>query len=98
MLASLNTRLLTHMLARGGWSNAARADEVTLEQWPLLAITNEWPLSKRLATECQLRQEWSGNGLAYSTDIRPLAVTTEIDFSELLSSFEGPSGGNAAPR
>ncbi|CAF9926133.1 MAG: hypothetical protein HETSPECPRED_006268 [Heterodermia speciosa] len=66
MIASLETRLLTRMLERGGWWTAALADQATpdgnLEQ-----STNgpEWLLSKRLATECMLRLDWKGNGLTY---------------------------------
>jgi len=98
MIASLDTRLLTHMLRRGGWIAAAEADGVILESTPHTAITKEWPLSKRLATECQLMSEWTGNGLTYHSQVlntlkfsdrarhptRPaLSLITEINFSEL---------------
>ena len=90
LLASLDTRLLTHMLKRGGWSSAALADEAIVESRPQLAIMNSWPRSKRLATECQLRPEWTGNGLAdrsrtKSTDKSILSLVAQTDFSELLS-------------
>ena len=90
LLASLDTRLLTHMLKRGGWSAAALADEAIVESRPQLAITNSWPRSKRLATECQLRPEWTGNGLAVrsrtkSTDKSVLSLVAQTEFSGLLS-------------
>jgi hypothetical protein len=97
MIASLDTRLLMRMLRRGGWIAAAKADGAILDSTPHMAITREWPLSKRLATECQLRSEWTGNGLAcHSPELtspkfsdrakhptRPaLSLTTQINFSE----------------
>lgn len=114
MIASLNTRLLMHMLRRGGWIAAAEADGAILDSTPHMAITEEWPLSKRLATECQLRSEWTGNGLAChfpelispeSSDqtrhpTRPaLSLTTEINFSELsLQSRPGSDAQHDAGR
>ena len=98
MVTSLDTRLLIQMLKRGGWSAAALADEAIIECRPQMAITNEWPLSKRLSTECQLRPEWTGNGLPHrSYETSPLelskvarymnraalSLTVEINFSEL---------------
>lgn len=98
MIASLDTRLLTHMLKRGSWMAAAEADRALLDSTPHVAITKEWPLSKRLATECQLRSEWTGNGLAchfprfISSELSDrarhptkaaLSLTTEINFSEI---------------
>ena len=89
LLASLDTRLLMHMLQRGGWSSAALADEATVESRPQLATTNSWPRSKRLATECQLRPEWTGNGLTAcsrmkSADKPVLSLVAQTEFSELL--------------
>ena len=66
MVASLETRLLTRMLERGGWWTAAFADQTTTDG-DFEQSTNglEWLLSKRLATECALRLDWKGNGLTY---------------------------------
>lgn len=64
MIASLEERLLTMMLRRGGWWGAAMADmqlrEERGEQNPVDAANGEWLLSKRLATECSLRPYWAG--------------------------------------
>lgn len=114
MIASLDTRLLMHMLRRGGWIAAAEADGAIVDSTPHMAITKEWPLSKRLATECQLRSEWTGNGLAcHSPELtspefsdrtrhptRPaLSLTTEINFSELsLQSRPGSDAQHDAGR
>lgn len=104
MLASLDTGILIHKLESGGWKSAALADEAVVESRPHVAITNDWPLSKRLATECQLRPEWTGSGLRHcfhgsalkpldpgKTVFRPaLSLVTEINFLQLslLSSFQ----------
>ena len=99
MIASLDNRLLKTMLKRGGWENATLADEATLKKSrPQVAITQDWPLSKRLATECQLRPEWTGNGLddpsrkqiglgsGIPKNKAAMSLLTEIDFSDLTSS------------
>lgn len=64
MISSLESPLLKHMLKCGGWMGAATSDLTMIERSPRMSIINEWPLSKRLATECQLLPGWSGNGLA----------------------------------
>lgn len=61
MLVSLNARLLEGMLKRGGWLTAAREDAALHERCGFLGVNNEeWLLSKRLSTECSLRQDWTG--------------------------------------
>lgn len=68
MAASLETRLLTYMLKRGGWWAAAVVDLATIEEGRFQSTSAlEWLLSKRLATECSLRPDWTGNGLTRST-------------------------------
>lgn len=61
MLVSLNSRLLGAMLKRGGWSSAARVDAALHERCGFRGVnSDEWLLSKRLSTECSLRQDWTG--------------------------------------
>lgn len=67
MDASLDYRLLTRMLERGSWGNAARTDFALYEECGAGRFADdEWLLSKRLATECSLRPDWTGNGLDHA--------------------------------
>lgn len=74
MIASLEERLLTTMLRRGGWWGAAMADmqlrEERGEQNPVDAANVEWLLSKRLATECSLRPYWAGDRFVGVDEVR----------------------------
>ena len=94
MISSLQERLLTRMLKEGGWWRAAKADMDLHEELnghrTIDSITEEWLLSKRLATECALRPDWTGNGLSrnLSSFVKQInhtavALTSETDFSEL---------------
>ncbi|KAL8828805.1 MAG: hypothetical protein Q9191_002375 [Dirinaria sp. TL-2023a] len=88
MIASLDPELLKHELKRGGWFGAAIADEDMIERSPQMVITNEWPLSKRLATECQLMPNWSGTGLLR----RCAASVPSFDaFQQLSASTNDPA-------
>jgi len=64
MLASLERHLLTCILKRGGWSG----DTITTAPFHGSpndreeATSEEWVLSKRLARECSLGPDWTGNG------------------------------------
>ena len=101
MMASLDSKLSKRMLKHGGWLGAAAADEAMIERSPRMAITNEWPLSKRLATECQLVSTWTGSGLprrgisvdgwqqlSASNNYPALALAVEVDFSQLTQSSD----------
>lgn len=65
MGSSLNSRLLERMLKTAGWWNASLADALGNEMRGLdtKIESEEWLLSKRLATECSLRPIWGGNGI-----------------------------------
>lgn len=99
MMASLEATLLMLMLGRGGWQGAANADfnlhEYLGQQSVVKDINEEWILSKRQATECSLRHDWTGNGLrrddSPSNEARPasLHIASTTDFSE-LSNGHGP--------
>lgn len=64
MFASLETKLLTCMLKRGGWGDlvvdAPVYDPLNTDGE---ATSREWALSKLLARECALGPNWTGNGL-----------------------------------
>ncbi|KAI9876756.1 MAG: hypothetical protein M1830_005804 [Pleopsidium flavum] len=68
MLASLERHLLTSMLKRGGWWEAITTDTASYRPPSASeeAISEEWVLSKRLARECSLGPEWTGNGFSRS--------------------------------
>jgi len=100
MIASLEERLLAKMLKIGGWWGAAMADMQLLEdrgeQSRVDTVNREWLQSKRLATECSLRPDWTGNGalesaslvsFGHSTSMTGLKITSETDFSELSNSY-----------
>lgn len=104
MIASLEEKLLHHMLKLGGWLQASRMD-VALQEMPqasrtLNIISDEWLLSKRLATECSMRPGWTGNGLGDSEQYikstiqslpkSRLHLTSETSFSD-LGHDHGPS-------
>ncbi len=105
MIASLDTKLLILMLKRGGWWGAAQADMELQErhvQIPPNNVNLEWLLSGRLATECSLRPDWTGNGLFSSPFESPdgeyaptvgLVRTSQTDFSELSNGYASMSDG-----
>lgn len=71
MLSSLDYKLLKTMLDRGGWKRSMEAD------WALYWSSDRlhapldeiWLMSKRLATECSLCSDWTGNGLTNTSEI-----------------------------
>ena len=107
MIASLEEKLLTRMLKEGGFWRAAKADMDLHEELngdrTADSINEEWLLSKRLATECSLRSDWTGSGLSKksssSLDGRcngtGIALTSETDFSELGTGFNPSRMGSS---
>lgn len=105
MIASLDEKLLGLMLKRGGWWGAAQADMELKKcdgQISPDTVDLEWLLSGRLATECSLRPDWTGNGLFRSPCGSPdgeysptigLVRTSQTDFSELSNGYSPMSGG-----
>ena len=98
MIGSLEERLLTRALKEGGWWAAAKADmdlhEDLQGQRTPDSINKEWLLSKRLATECSLCPDWTGDGLSKTlsssdtgSNHAGIALTSEIDFSELSTGY-----------
>ena len=99
MIGSLQERLLTRVLKEGGWWRAAKADMDLHEELNGHrtgdSINEEWLLSKRLATECSLRPDWTGNGI--TKDLSSLldrqinragiVLASETDFSELSTGY-----------
>lgn len=80
MGSSLNSRLLERMLKAAGWWNASLADALGNEMRGLSTKieSEEWLLSKRLATEYSLRPNWGGNGL---DENRHFLESSEVRFS-----------------
>lgn len=104
---SLDVRLLDLTMKRGGWGGAALADrelrerdrQISPDNFDLVNL-----LSKRLATECSLRPDWTGNGLFRSPCAWPegdyyptvgLVRTSQTDFSELSSGYAPMSDGES---
>lgn len=107
MISSLEERLLTRVLKEGGWWRAAKADMDLHEELnghrTADGINEEWLLSKRLATECSLRPDWTGNGLSRNVSSSSgrqsnhtgVALTSETDFSELSTGYNPSRMGNS---
>lgn len=95
MSHSQDVRQLSLMLKRGGWESAALADSLLPQRNRQNSPDNVnlmCLLSKRLATECSLRPDWTGNGVFRNACAWPegdnyptvgLVPTSRIDFSEL---------------
>lgn len=94
MGSSLNSRLLERMLKTAGWWNASLADVLVNETRGLgtKIESEEWLLSKRLATECSLGPDWGGNGLVSVLGSGFLLPHSEVRFprDEKLSEYRGP--------
>ena len=99
MISSLQEKLLIRVLKEGGWWRAAKADMDSHKESnghrTVESINDEWLLSKRLATECSLRPDWTGNGI--TKDLSSLldrqinragvVLASETDFSELSTGY-----------
>lgn len=107
MIGSLEERLLIRVLMEDGWWKAAEADMELHEELngrrTAEGITKEWLLSKRLATECSLRPDWTGNGLSRKqsspwvnqSNHTGVILTSETDFSELSTGYHPSRTGNS---
>ena len=92
MRASLDKKLLTTMLRRGGWLSGAEDTNCrarSVSSHPIadtVSQSKEWLLSRHLSRQCALSSGWTGNGL----DTR-VAITerSEVDFSELANGYAG---------
>lgn len=66
-IRSLEISILNVMLRRGGWSNCAQHDFPTSQAPdPISREKDEWIMSKRIARECTLGPDWTGNGVSKS--------------------------------
>lgn len=97
-ISSLNHTTLQIMLMRGGWSLDLRGiGENGYPDVETPLINNEWLLSKRLARECALGSQWTGNGLSSqlcfdiggecSPRTSPFRPISEVDFTALDVSY-----------
>ncbi|OCL13150.1 hypothetical protein AOQ84DRAFT_124757 [Glonium stellatum] len=101
MIASLDRSLLISMLKRGGWWTSTEFDlrnrKRAKQNEILIHGSEEWFLSKRLARECALAANWTGNGLKSTAPIdehnqAPWVEAARIDFADLASGYAGPEG------
>ena len=100
MIGSLEEKLLTRVLREGGWWKAAKADMSLHEELQghrtAVGINGEWLLIKRMATECSLRSDWTGNGLSRNLSSPPggqrngtgITLTSETNFSKLSTGYD----------
>lgn len=70
MMAGLRKTLLEEMCRRGGWWGSVLADRERAGA----GTSEEWAMSKRLATECSLGWRWTGNGLADPGEDRKVSL------------------------
>ncbi|MCJ1432075.1 hypothetical protein MMC27_001431 [Xylographa pallens] len=68
MIAGLERGLLEAMCKRGGWWGCVLADREARNATGRVGESEEWRLSKRLATECSIAYCWKGNGLDNSRE------------------------------
>ncbi|KAF4626135.1 hypothetical protein G7Y89_g12026 [Cudoniella acicularis] len=86
---SLEPTILETMLRRGGFSGGIMQDLTANHVLDAnIKVNKEWLMSKRIARECALGPDWTGNGLtdfSSSTDEKPAAFvqTVTIDFTEV---------------
>ena len=96
MTASLDKRLLSLMLSRGGWWASAIVDSALNYDRDMQRekMNDEWLMSKRLSTECSLSHNWTGNGVlsgchnlsnlqSHISRALGVTLTSLTDFSEL---------------
>ena len=99
---SLDHSLLETMLKRGGWStsidNEIGFSHVLDSQ---ARVNDEWLMSKRIARECALGPDWTGNGLCpaneslkclytkHDTKKTPFIHTSTTDFTEVGVHYPG---------
>lgn len=72
------------MLQRGGWSSSNTTNDV-------------WLMSRRLARECALGPDWTGNGVSHSgccssptSQKSPFIQASSVDFTEVSAHFLAP--------
>ena len=107
MSHSQDVKQLGLMLKRGGWGGAILADRELRERDRQVSPDNvnlACLLSKRLATECSLRPDWTGNGLFSNPYAWPegdyyptvgLVRTSQTDFTELSNGYAPMSDGES---
>lgn len=99
---SLERSLLEKMLKRGGWSTSIQNDHTFNHGLDYqVRVNDEWLMSTRLARECALGPDWTGNGLCPANeslkclfpehDLRrtPFIHTTSTDFTEIGVHYPG---------
>jgi hypothetical protein len=89
-ISSLELSVLKAMSSRGGWSRCVQRDlAVNQALAPASRINDEWVVSKRLARECTLGPDWTGNGVSDNEDQHSspkksgFAHTSTIDFTDV---------------
>lgn len=76
-ISSLERSLLETMLKRGGWSSSIHEELASnhVIDWQV-HVNDEWLMSKRIARECALGPNWTGNGFRPRED-KPQSIVQE---------------------
>lgn len=89
-ISSLELSVLKAVSNRGGWSRCVQRDlAVNQALAPVYRINDEWVVSKRLARECTLGPDWTGNGVSdddnqhSSPKKSGFVYTSTIDFTDV---------------
>lgn len=97
-ISSLEPSILKVMLRRGGWFSCVQHDLTTSQTPnPISRENDEWIMSKRIARECTLGPDWTGNGVSESnTQHSPsnksgFVHTSTINFTEVPVPHPGTS-------
>jgi hypothetical protein len=99
---SLDRSLLANMLKRGGWSTSIHSGLASNHiLYSQARVNDEWLMSKRIARECALGPDWTGDGLYPSNESlkflyakhdsrsTPFIHTATIDFTEVGVHYPG---------
>ncbi|KAI9780707.1 MAG: hypothetical protein M1835_004445 [Candelina submexicana] len=95
MISSLKKSLLIVMLKRAGWWTGTEADLASYSQRRGCAsqgVSDEWLLSKKLARECSLGPDWTGNGLRRSSPRASVAGPARADPTDESSELPEAQG------
>ena len=98
-ISSLERSVLEMMLRRGGWYTGVEYNRTTNHEFGVANHAKDaWLTSKRIARECALGPDWSGNGLSTNRDnslevLSPSAFVhaSAIDFTEIGCHYPGPN-------
>jgi hypothetical protein len=94
-ISSLERSILKGILRRGGWHSSIQRDMAANHTSPY-RMSDEWLMSKRIARECALGPDFTGNGLVKDEGDEPSSLlrssfihTSTVDFTEVATHYPG---------